>query len=643
VPPFRVLLVEDSPLDARLILELLRGQHRPVFAPRHADRLSTALEAVREQEFDAILLDLGLPDSQGLGTLARFLEAAPEVPIVVSTGLDDEETGLEAMRLGAQEYVLKNHWSSEGLSRVLRYAQERKNVDRRLRESEEQYRMLFDSHPVPMWVYDTETFAFLAANDAAEEHYGWSRAEFLAMTVADLVAPEQRPALLEALAAARGDHAARYLGTGRVWTHVKKDGTRIEVEGASNEIRFLGHPARLVLASDVSERRRFEAQLIAAQKMEAVGQLAGGIAHDFNNLLTLILGFGDLLGEELGADHTGLVSLEQIRQAGKRAAELTRQLLTFSRKQVVQPRVVDLNEALKVIERLIRPLIGEDVELIIRLAPGLGRVRADPGQLEQALLNLAVNARDAMPSGGRLVLETADRELDEAYARLHPGVEPGRYVMIAVADSGHGMDEATLARVFEPFFTTKQPGKGTGLGLATVHGIVGQSQGHVTVESEPGRGTTFRIFLPRVIRGVLEARAGRDEPAPGGTETVLVAEDLAPLRSLIGRILRSAGYTVLEAAGAEEAFAQGLGEAAPIHCLLTDVIMPQMSGRELADRLLRERPGLAVIFMSGYASEVIGHHGVLEAGTHFLQKPFSRQALLHKLREALDAGARPPE
>lgn len=635
----RALLIEDSPADARLLIELTRRPGRVNFAIRHEERLDRALEALGRETFDVVILDLGLPDSTGLETLSRVLEAAPHMPIVVSTGQADEEVGLEAMRLGAQEFVSKNHWNHEVLTRVLRYAVERKSADLVLHQSEKQYQQLFDAHPDPLWVYDQETYAFLAANQAAILQYGWSREEFLTMTVPDLLPPDERSDVLSALAMARRDQAVRTLGAGGVWTHVKRDGGRIEIEGASSPIRFAGRPARLILAADVTERRRFEKQLIETQKMEAVAQLAGGIAHDFNNLVTVILGHCDLQAAEPGANSA---SFGQIRQAAQRAADLTRQLLTFSRKQVVQPRVLDLNEELGTVERLLRPLLGEAVELTTRTVRDLWSIKVDRGQLEQALLNLAVNAKDAMPRGGKLSFVTANVHLDEAYVRIHPGVAPGPYVELAVSDTGEGIEPEILARIFEPFFTTKPIGKGTGLGLATVHGVVTQGGGHLSVESEVGLGTTFHIYLPRAEAASTAARAPREESVTGGPETVLVVEDVEQLRSLVGLFLKSAGYRVIEAADPAQAMERLRQESGTIHCLLTDVVMPQKSGPELAEEVRRERGDVRTLFMSGYATEAIGQHGILDSETHFLQKPFSRKALLRKLREVLDGPARPP-
>jgi signal transduction histidine kinase/ActR/RegA family two-component response regulator len=389
------------------------------------------------------------------------------------------------------------------------------------------------------------------------------------------------------------------------------------------------------------ELARTQEQLIHAQKMEAIGRLAGGVAHDFNNLLTVIRGYTELMLEELPPEAPIALQLGLIQRTTDRAAALTRQLLAFSRRQLLQPIVLDLNGVVAEMEKMLRVLIGEDVELVTLLDPALGRVRADAGQLEQVLMNLAVNARDAMPGGGRLTIGTANVALGGADARRAVGIEPGRYVALTVGDTGVGMDAATQARVFEPFFTTKGPGKGTGLGLATVYGIVQQSGGHVTVESAPGRGAMFTVRLPRVEEAleVLEP----DVPTGGprsGSETILLVEDEDEVRGLVRKMLRVRGYTVLEAGGGPQALELSRTHPGPIDLLVTDVVMPQMSGAELASRLTPLRPAMRVLYISGYTDDAIGHHGVLEPGVAFLHKPFTAQALATKVREALETAAR---
>ncbi len=421
---------------------------------------------------------------------------------------------------------------------------------------------------------------------------------------------------------------------------------RGEVQGV---LDFLGHhrldpePELLAMLSAIGsqigqfiEHRSAEQQLLQAQKMEAVGQLAGGIAHDFNNLLSVILGYAQLAARDLGPEHKANRRLEAISKAAERAAALTRQILTFSRKQAVDTRLCDLNRIVEEMETMLRRLIGEDVRLVVALGEGLGRVRADPGQLEQVIMNLAVNARDAMPSGGRLVIETENVDLDEAYARSHPEIHAGPHVMLAVSDTGEGIGPGALGRIFEPFFTTKGPGKGTGLGLSVVFGIVKQSRGTISVYSEPGLGSTFKIHLPRSVATEAPTPTGAPEPARGGSETVLLVEDEDALRAVVGEALREAGYEVLEAPDSQAAILVGARSGQEIQLLISDVVLPGQSGPDLAARLRESRPGLRVLLMSGYTDRMLNGGSAVEAGTPFLGKPFTLDALLRKVREVLD-------
>ncbi len=383
--------------------------------------------------------------------------------------------------------------------------------------------------------------------------------------------------------------------------------------------------------------KSLEEQLRQSQRIEAVGQLAGGIAHDFNNLLTVIKGYSELLLIKLKEGDPIKGNIEEIHRASLRAADLTRQLLAFSRRQILEFKVLDLNSILPDLDKMLHRLIGEDIELVFLLSGHLGKIKSDAGQIEQVILNLAVNARDAMPSGGKLTIETANVELDETYARTHIGVKPGRYVMLSVSDTGVGMTPEVKEHIFEPFFTTKEKGKGTGLGLSTVYGIVKQSEGEIWVYSEPGHGTTFKIYLPRVEEEATALPHGDDKgPLPRGSETILLVEDEPSVRGLAVQILRENGYRLLEAANGNEALRMAQEYAGEIHLLLTDVVMPQMGGKELANRLKTLRPGMKVLFTSGYTDDAIVHHGVLNSGIDFLQKPFSPETLAQKVREILD-------
>jgi PAS domain S-box-containing protein len=419
----------------------------------------------------------------------------------------------------------------------------------------------------------------------------------------------------------------------------RKDGTSFPVEYTATPIKENGELlGAVVMFRDVTERKRLEEQFRQAQKMEAVGRLAGGVAHDFNNLLTIINGYSDIVSTKLVPTDPARELVKEIGKAGERAAGLTRQLLAFSRQQVLEPRVLDLNEVVRGVTKMLQRLIGEDLDVKTVLAHDLGNVKVDPGQVEQVLTNLAVNARDAMPQQGQLTIETGNAELDESYAQTHPEVRPGRYVLLAVSDTGHGMTEEVKRRIFEPFFTTKEVGKGTGLGLATVFGIVKQSEGIIEVYSEVGRGTTFKIYLPRVEEKPL--RTSKSSPGlrttPRGSETILLVEDEKAVRALTRFALEQAGYTVLEAAHGLDALRLCEAHAGPIHLLVSDVVMPQLGGRELAERLTTLRPQMRVLFLSGYTPDAVVRHGVIEADVAFLQKPFTLDALTRKVREVLD-------
>ena len=389
---------------------------------------------------------------------------------------------------------------------------------------------------------------------------------------------------------------------------------------------------------DVTENRRLEEQLRQAAKMEAIGTLAGGVAHDFNNLMTAVIGYSDLALQRAGRMDLLIKDIEQIRKAGQHATLLTNQLLAFSRKQVVRPQLLDINEIIFETEKILRRLIGEDIELVSAQATDLARVLVDPGLIEQIIMNLATNARDAMPQGGKITIETANVYLGEDYARQHLDVEPGHYVLLAVSDTGYGMDESTLSNIFEPFFTTKSKGKGTGLGLAVVYGIVKQSGGHIWVYSEPRRGTTFKVYLPVAGKQteLVAATIGPEMPLKGGSETILLVEDDDTVRDLAGTILRSYGYTVLEANNGDEALKMYREHEGVVHILITDVVMPGMNGRKLVQEMKFLCPAMKVLYISGYTDNAIVHHGILEAGTIFLQKPFTPESLARKVREVIE-------
>ena len=513
---------------------------------------------------------------------------------------------------------------------------ERKKVEEALRESEASLRLALQSAGMGAWDLNTAT-GQMRWSENNESIFGVATAnlpgayeQFFA-----LVHEEDREQVRQSIRAAieTGTH---YEVEFRVtWP----DGRVHWISGIGRAFTdALGMTVRLSgVNTDITERRVLTEQFRQSQKMEAVGRLAGGIAHDFNNLVMAIQGYSSLLLADLGANPVQREEVEQIQKAAERAASLTRQLLAFSRKQVLQPKVLDLNTVVSDLNKLLRRLIGEDINLDNKLAARLGRIKADPGQLEQVIVNLAINARDAMPSGGRLSLETANVTIDDSTALLHPGTKPGDYVMLAISDTGSGMSEEVKLHLFEPFFTTKEEGKGTGLGLSTAYGIVKQSGGDITVYSEPGHGTTFKIYLPRVDERKRSDKGSRTKPElPRGSETILLAENEDAVRTLLSRVLQSHGYTVLEAANGVEALKIAGDHPEQIHLLLTDVVMPQMGGRELAERLQPLRPGLRVLYNSGYTDNAVIHQAILEPDGAFLQKPFSSETLLLKIREMLD-------
>ena len=472
-------------------------------------------------------------------------------------------------------------------------------------------------------------------NKAGEVITGYTHEEALGLNLAKTVAPEY---LANSEIMFR-----RKLAGERVTAYemelIRKDGQRVAVEVNTKLVFQNGVPVGVQgIARDVTDRKLLEEQFRQSQKMEAIGQLAGGVAHDFNNLLTAINGYTSLSLQRLDEQNPIRPYLEEVKKAGDRAANLTRQLLAFGRKQILQPIPLDLNGTVSDMNKMLRRLIGEDINLSAKLATDLKPIKADPGQIEQVLMNLVVNARDAMPQGGRLTIETANVELDREYARGHVGVQPGNYVMLAVSDTGTGMSEETRARIFEPFFTTKEKGKGTGLGLSTVYGIVQQSGGSIWVYSEPNQGTSFKVYLPR-----LEApmKADSEKPAaetgPRGSETVLLVEDEEVVRGLATHILEDAGYKVLAARGGAEAIQFCTQPAEQIDLLLTDVVMPETSGKEVAERVTALMPHTKVLFMSGYTDQAIVHHGVLDSNVEFIQKPFTPLGLSKKVREVLDS------
>jgi two-component system, cell cycle sensor histidine kinase and response regulator CckA len=489
-------------------------------------------------------------------------------------------------------------------------------------------RLIFEMSPGPMFVFDTGTLRFLAVNEAALELYGYTRTEFLLLTLPDLKMPDSQSDL-------------RDVGSREDWSgsvpHRKKDGTVVNVEISARALMFQGRHARIATAKDVTERQHLEQQLRHAQKMEAVGRLAGGVAHDFNNMLNILLGYTVMLLDDIPDTHPMHGPLSEMKRAGERSADLTRQLLAFSRQQPQEVQLLDVNETVANVEKLARRVVGEDVEVVTHLSPEACNVNVDPGQLEQVIMNMVVNARDAMPDGGKLTLETYLVTCGETYVAHHNDVKPGQYAMLAISDSGVGMDLSTQTRIFEPFFTTKDVGKGTGLGLSIVFGIVHQYGGHVWVYSEAGKGTTFKVYLPIASEQANQSVVPHSIPfSSDGSETILLVEDEDQVRRFVGEVLRRSGYRVLAARHPGEAVLLAEQHAGEIDLLLTDVIMPHASGRQLADQLLAKYPSMRVVYMSGYTDNVALDHGV-SSGFAFLQKPVAPHTLSRKVRAVLDS------
>ncbi len=583
-----------------------------------------------------VVLDVMMPGMDGFQACAeiRRMPGGETVPVLMLTGLDDVESINKAYEAGATDFAVKPiNWTI--LAHRVRYMLRSSQVLDDLRESEAR---LADAQRIAHlgnWERDFLT-GDLRWSDEVFRIFGFEPGSFAPTfeKFIGFVHPDDRQSVNEAAAAAlRGEPCSI---DHRV---VPPDGS-IRVVHQRGEVVFDGggKPVRMAgTVQDVTREKQLEAQLFQAQKIEAIGRLAGGVAHDFNNVLTVVMGYCDLIETKLRPeDPLRRYAVEAQKNLG-RAAGLTRQLLAFSRKQILSPRPLDLNAVVSGMEDMLRRLIGEGVDLVVAPGRDLRITKADRGQIEQVIMNLAVNARDAMPEGGKITIETANVELDEAYARGHLPVTPGSYVMLAVTDTGTGMDEETARRIFEPFFTTKEMGKGTGLGLSTVYGIVKQSGGYIWVYSEPGRGTTFKIYLPPSEEAAAPAESVPVSAAvpASGTETILVVEDEDGIRELVSKVLSLGGHTVLGAAGGKEAVAAVERHEGPIHLMLTDMVMPGMSGPELADRLKTKRPAMKVLYMSGYADDAVIRHGELAPGTPFLQKPFTTTSLTQKIREVL--------
>ncbi len=569
--------------------------------------------------------DLGIFNKQ-----MEILKKGKKSPYEIKWTVKD---GRKLQTILSPQIIFDSDGNIEGYLAVLTDITKRVRAEKRLKASEERYRDLFENANDLIYSVAPDG-RLLYANRAWQETLGYNEEEITGLSLIDIIHPDSRTHCMEIF---------RRLISGEKVDRIEvmivaRDGKKITVEGSAN-CRFVkGKPVSTQgIFSNITEYKLLEEQLRLSQKLEAVGRLAGGVAHDFNNMLTVINGYSEYLMSMLKKSDSTYKILEEIIQAGKRAASLTHQLLAFSRKQILQPQVLDLNTVVANIEKMLRRLIGEDIDLTLIPNPAQGSVKIDPTQIDQIIMNLAINARDAMPEGGKLTIETANIELDEVYAKEHVAVKPGPYIILTVSDSGIGMDSETQSHIFEPFFTTKEECKGTGLGLSTVYGIVKQSGGNIWVYSEPGQGTTFKIYLPRVVEAV-ESVQGVEAPAETlqGKEIILLVEDEEMVRDLARLALVKNGYTVLEAPDGVEALNICKQHQGPIHLMITDVVMPRMGGRKAAERLAPSHPDMKVLYISGYTDNAIVHHGVLGPETHFLQKPFTPAILLRKVREVLE-------
>ncbi|HWP48778.1 MAG TPA: GAF domain-containing protein [Candidatus Limnocylindrales bacterium] len=600
--------------------------------PLVVDNYSTWPERLPDPQLDSVRAQIGIPLKSGsevVGVIGlAYLEEGRT--------FGDDEIALLGQFAELASIALDN---ARLYTAVQQELAERKRAEEALRKSEERLQAILDNSPAVIYVKDTR-YRYLLVNRRYETLTHLSREHIAGKTDYELFPKEIADAFRV------NDEKVLTARTSLEFEEIclQDDGPHTYISIKFPLFDALGVPYGICgISTDITERKKLEEQFRQSQKMEAIGRLAGGVAHDFNNLLTIIMGYNDLLLRQISHLDPIRKDLEEIKKAGERAISLTRQLLAFSRKQILQPQVLNLNVILTDMNKMLRRLIGEDIDLIIIPDPTLGSVKADPGQIEQVIMNLAVNARDAMPQGGRLIIETANVELDETYAHGHMGVQAGPYVMLAVSDTGSGIDKETQSRLFEPFFTTKEQGKGTGLGLSTVYGIVKQSGGNIWVYSEPGQGTTFKVYLPRVEEVVKTLKPDVTPLEPSRVfETILVVEDEKMVRDLICRILRRNGYTVLEAQHGSEALLVCEQRTGPIHLMMTDVVMPGMSGRELAERLTPSHPEMKILYMSGYTDNTVVYHGVLAAGTAFLQKPFTPDVLLNKVREVLDRSQEKP-
>jgi two-component system, cell cycle sensor histidine kinase and response regulator CckA len=633
--PLNILIVEDSPDYADL---LVRELQRAGFDPKW-QRVETEPDFLAElkKSPDIILADYSMPQFSGLRAAQLTQESGLQIPFILISGTVGEDTAVEAMKHGATDFLLKDRIARLGpaVSRALHEAEEHREhnrVEDDRRAVEARYRTLFDYAPDGIVIANPNGY-YTDGNASICRMLGYSHDEFIRLHSSNIVVEAEIQNIAPALSTIKSRTDYHH-----DWHFRRKDGSVFTAEVIATAMpdgNLMG------LIRDITERKKLEAQFIEAQKMEVIGHLASGVAHDFNNILGVIIGYNDMMMAELVPDSLSQKCAEEIRHAAERAAALTRQLLLFSRKQAVQPTVLNLHEVIEGMDKMLRRLIDENVELTIVPEKEPGRIKADSGLIGQLLMNLVVNARDAMPNGGKLKIETANIALDEKFSRAHAATGAGDYVMLAISDTGIGMTAEVKAHLFEAFFTTKPKGKGTGLGLATCQTIVKQCGGCIEVQSELGKGTTFKIYFPRVEQpadavDMFKKTAATKSPVRG-TETLLLVEDEPSVRHLACSILEAQGYNVLRAGNGQEGLRVAREcKGQPIRLVITDVIMPLMSGKVMAEWLKATYPGLKILFTSGYTDDAIVEHGVLEPGVAFLPKPYTPAALANKVRAMLD-------
>lgn len=628
---YQVLFIGDQSSHQRFV-EMLRDAEDADFAVRKAGSWQSAEPQISAGGLDAIVWN----PPAGEGHLAFLKEACKKndgVAFLVFVPENQKLLGRRAVQAGADDYLLRETLNDSLLQRTLRHLIQRKRTESSLRQWERRFEDWFENSKDILFTLDLDG-RITSVNKAGEEVMGWRRDEAVQKNIKSLVAPEHAALCKSMMRRITSQEPLRHIEIAML----RKDGRKVLLEASARLLRSDEKKDCIQgTARDVTDRRQLENMVRQSQKLEAIGRLSGGLAHDFNNLLCVISGHIELLMEALEPADPAFRSVTQIRKAADSAAALTRQLLAFSRRQVFHPQVVDLNAIVVETEKLLERLIDEHIEFYTALDPSLGRVLVDPVQVEQVIINLVLNARDAMPEGGKLTIETSNLDLDDDHHSRISHVPAGKYVLLAMTDTGCGMNEETQSHIFEPFYTTKELGKGTGLGLATVYGIVKQSGGYIWVYSEEGRGTTFKVYLPRVVSPLTDGRAGRrGAEIAKGTETILVVEDAEPLRTLTKEFLTAGGYTVLEAANGHEALRIARSYLGGIDLLLTDVVMPRMGGKSLVEQMMQLRPGTRVLYMSGYPNDGIVQAGILASGVTLLEKPFTREILSRRVRQVLD-------